>query len=334
MEKDFYISLIYKELKKEISSDEQVQLDAFYKASPDNLQLRDDIGMAWRLSQPSGKLPKVDVLADLKKVKSQLDFKKAAAPQPSAKVFSLGQKVMRIAAALLFLVVAGYFVLQFMNKPEITRFATADEVKNFQLEDGTNIWLNKNSSLELSSADFNESIRNVKMTGEAFFDVKRNENAPFVISTSSAKVTVLGTSFSVNESSSKLVEVNVTEGKVSLAPLSGSEELILVANEKGILNLDSNKLEKGSEITSNNLAWKTGKHIFRSTKLSNIILELKNNFGFDISLENKDLNECSITAVINTADGMTVLRKIAADLKMEIQEKDANTFVLLNGECY
>ena len=60
------------------------------------------------------------------------------------------------------------------------------------LADGTKVWLNANSKLVYPTS-FKKGIRQVELDGEAYFDVKHNEDNPFVVGTKSMNVTVLGT---------------------------------------------------------------------------------------------------------------------------------------------
>ena len=97
---------------------------------------------------------------------------------------------MKIAASLALLVTVAFLVYKFGFTGEQTTYATGDnETKMIALLDGTEIWLNENSTLS-QSADYNENNREVHLIGEAFFDVARNEEKPFIISTSKTRTQV------------------------------------------------------------------------------------------------------------------------------------------------
>lgn len=67
---------------------------------------------------------------------------------------------------------------------------------NIFLPDGTQVWLNSESKLEYK-VNFNDSIREVTLEGEAFFDVVKDRKRPFIVHTSDINIRVLGTAFNV-----------------------------------------------------------------------------------------------------------------------------------------
>ena len=90
--------------------------------------------------------------------------------------------------------------------------------KPVTLPDGTKVYLNRNTTLSYGK-DFNEKVRTVTLTGEAFFDVAKNPSRPFIIKTATTEIKVVGTSFNVMaylESDSVLVSVQ--SGVVEMYP--------------------------------------------------------------------------------------------------------------------
>ena len=98
------------------------------------------------------------------------------------------------------------------------------------LPDGSEVWLNTNSSLRFSEA-FEE--RRVELEGEGFFDVVRDESRPFVVATGGLETRVLGTSFNVRAYAEEEVEVSVKTGRVEVAALEETTEEVV---EKVVLN--------------------------------------------------------------------------------------------------
>jgi len=82
------------------------------------------------------------------------------------------------------------------------------------LPDGTNLWLNAGSHLRYG-IPFTRENREVELTGEAFLDVAKSENLPFLVKAGNAEVEVLGTQFNVNAwPESEQIQVALKEGKV------------------------------------------------------------------------------------------------------------------------
>ncbi len=110
------------------------------------------------------------------------------------------------------------------------------ERKSFQLPDGSTVMLNSGSTLEILDG-FNTHTREVKLNGEAFFDVTHNANVPFVIHTSSMKVKVLGTVFNIKAFPGEtLSETTLIKGSVEVTLLNKSgKKVILHPNQKIIV---------------------------------------------------------------------------------------------------
>jgi len=104
---------------------------------------------------------------------------------------------------------------------------------NLRLPDGTSVWLNSGSKLTYDK-DFGIGNRNVSLVGEAFFDVVRNPEMPFEITTPSMHVKVLGTAFNVKSyPTEKTSETTVIRGTVEIiSNQRPNEKYVLRPNEK------------------------------------------------------------------------------------------------------
>ena len=111
---------------------------------------------------------------------------------------------------------------------------------NIQLPDGSKVWLNSGSTLTYDK-QFGKEIREVVLSGEAFFDVVKNIEKPFIIHTASMDIKVLGTQFNVksyandNHSEASLIRGSI---EVSLKK-RGSEKILLKPNEKIVVMNDA-----------------------------------------------------------------------------------------------
>lgn len=330
MEKDIYINLIYKSLKGVLSLEEQKDLDAFSAESEANALLREEIELSWQLSDGPPSLPDIDVEADLQSLKKRMSGETPSAAQPVAKVRPLG-RWLSIAASLALLCLAAFSVYQWSQQSQMLSIVANDVVKHILLDDGSEIWLNKGSKIEYPK-EFDEAARMVRLTGEAYFEVEHQPSAPFTVETSEGAVRVLGTSFSIAEKTTeaKLV-VNVQTGKVRLS--GKGQSIDLEKNEQGILDIKNEQIQKLSLNTQNTIAWKTGRFVFREQSLESILAQIEESFEVSVSLENKSLYPCKISAIINNTKAKEVLSKLAEAVQMQLQATDAKTYVLLNGKC-
>ncbi|WP_200976005.1 FecR family protein [Echinicola sp. 20G] len=95
---------------------------------------------------------------------------------------------------------------------------------SFHLPDGSLVKLNANSTIEFPE-HFSDSIREVRLVGQAFFDVEHDEAVPFIVSAGELKVKVLGTSFDVSSHPDREDQkVALVNGKVEVYTLEGIRE--------------------------------------------------------------------------------------------------------------
>jgi len=104
---------------------------------------------------------------------------------------------------------------------------------NIQLPDGTQVWLNADSKLTYNE-NFLGKFREVELTGEAYFDVTKNKDHPFIIHTETMDIKVLGTAFNVRSyANEKITETSLYRGSVEVTLHNNSDKkIILKPNEK------------------------------------------------------------------------------------------------------
>lgn len=166
--------------------------------------------------------------------------------QPPPPVKRLSPKLWWAAAACLLGIGISWFVLMHPSDIKTEQPFTASlntvttkpssKVKQ-QLPDGTQVWLNGNSQLTYSTADFGKTKREVVLTGEAFFDVVKNEKIPFIIHAINVNITVKGTAFNVKAyPKQKNVETSLIRGLIEITTKQDPERKIIVKpNEKIII---------------------------------------------------------------------------------------------------
>ncbi|MDB4583546.1 FecR domain-containing protein [Draconibacterium sp.] len=174
-------------------------------------------------------------------------------------------------------------------------------LNEYILPDGSVVTLNSDSKLKFPR-QFANDIREVTITGEAFFDVKPNREKPFMINAGGTQIKVLGTSFNVCAyPDTETVEVVVKTGKVQVIQnnnevLSENREVILTPGEKGTLFYESKILEKSENTDINFIAWKTNDIIFNETPLNEVVKCLEKVYHIEIDVLGPDLEELKLTA--------------------------------------
>jgi len=335
MNEELYIALFQKKLEGKISPEEQEKLDAWLTESPENRIIGESIEQAWKLSGDYSQNVDLDLDEEFAMLDKRLDEQEV--PQQQIVKLKTGFKWWPMAAAIAALVAIGFLVNNlFVDHVDWILVQTVSNQKEkVVLPDGTNIWINQNSVLTYPEK-FKSKIRQVKLDGEAFFEVSENMEMPFSIETQSgATVQVLGTSFNVRDYKSEdLLEVQVKTGKVKFKPVKMLEDsLILEAMNKGIFDKKSNQLIKATNASPNNFAWYSSRLEFDEVSLQKCIRDIERLFGAIIEISNQEMEYCSFTSTFENKDLKIILETIAGVFGMEVEETGMNTFRLNGGNC-
>ncbi|MEN7547651.1 FecR domain-containing protein [Rapidithrix thailandica] len=155
------------------------------------------------------------------------------------------------------------------------------------LPDSSIVWLNGDSQLSFPEK-FEENERRVLLTGEAFFEVKKNPSKPFIVQTAHTEVEALGTSFNVNTTSQKQEEVALVTGKVEVRFSKGNNKvdaLQLTPNEMAKIDLENRQLSKGNFDYEDLVGWKEYILNFQNVGLEDITEKLERYYGVRIEIQ-------------------------------------------------
>lgn len=319
-----YWDIIPKYINNEASPSEKAALEAWLNENPANAQLLEDAKAAWNIS--GDKHDDVTFDANHAWVSIQNKIKKEDNVIPLNN--SSNKWIYRIAAVLILSLFSTWFFLNKNAAPEELVAQSTNERLMVTLPDGSKVWLNGNSKLTYPK-EFNSNKRSVKLEGEAFFDVVKNPDQPFIISNADFEVKVLGTSFNVL-AYKKLSDVIVTvvTGTVSFQSNTG-EGVLLTKDETGILNKNSHKLVETLNSDNNFMAWQNGKIEFDNTSLKTVCNTLKDYFGIDIVVENPNVNNCKFTGSFKNPKLKDVL--MVLENTLNVKTKVSQTNVTISG---
>lgn len=214
------------------------------------------------------------------------------------KVF-LGMNFPRMAACMsgVLVIVAGFFFLKSRATSDSVTYQTGyGESATYVLPDSTVITLNGNSKIIHREGWDNETVREVWLEGEAFFDVKHkgaSGNARFVVHTPGMDVEVLGTEFNVfNRKDRANVVLNSGRVKVSIASPKDTSTVLMMPNESLEFSRKdltvSKKIVKAEMLTS----WRNRVLVFENTPLSTVGEMIENTYGLEVIFkDNVDVTE-------------------------------------------
>ena len=144
------------------------------------------------------------------------------------------------------------------------------------LSDGTRVWLNSNSLIEV--VKLSESERRIRLRGEAYLDVAKDASRPFVVETENVVVTVLGTEFNVN-TYGKLQSVVLVNGKVQVTDRQEGTNYELIPGNRFEMDIETGDKTVRNVETENFISWINGYLKFESVPLKQVILQLQDYYG-------------------------------------------------------
>ena len=310
--------LMVKHLQQSISDREQTELD---KALIADSQLKEEfekMSAAWQASGGFGQDVAPDVNAAWNKVQQHLKVK------AEAKVVPLYRKAWAVAASIILLLGLGYIIYVQFSQPVWKEVLTANEAKEILLPDGSQIWLNHNSTL--SYPEKFALNRQIKLSGEAFFEVAKDSAHPFTIAAGGTATQVLGTSFNVRAyNTDNEIEVNVATGKVWFSAQQDSEKLVLLPGDRGRYNTVGHGIEK-LKAADNYLAWKTGELVFNHSMVPQVLNDLQRYYSIKLSIKDTSVTSVSFSGRLNRQPLSSALEILKSSLGLRIIRDSAQSY--------
>lgn len=189
-----------------------------------------------------------------------------------------------------------------------------------KLSDGTCVSLNAQSEFTYP-VHFNGNVREVTLSGEAFFEVAPS-NVPFIVRTKDMIVEVLGTSFNLNayENSDEVVTTLVT-GKLKVgAADKAAGSRVIYPNEQAVFRMSQRKIEVNTVDVNLYTAWRKGELIFYNMRLEDIMTTLTRWYSADVFYLNPSVKELRFSGSLNRYENINqILDIIASTQKVGIE---------------
>lgn len=240
--------LLSKKLSNEASPEELQELQIILLNNPDLHHQADMLGEMWMQEAKQNNIGSEaayvrHIMNNKKDFFTEENHNEVSIEEFEEKPSFLKRRKLTLLSFVAFIMIATgaiYFFTQ-KTKPEtlagkaISSVATKNGNRSkIVLPDGSQVWLNAGSSLDYNNADFNKQIREVSLNGEAYFDVVKNADKPFIIHTKKMDIKVLGTSFNVRSyNDEKIAEAALIKGSIEVTLKDRKDQKItLKPNEK------------------------------------------------------------------------------------------------------
>jgi len=223
---------------------------------------------------------------------------------------------------------AAVFISTLINPaPEYTTFATQrGETEEVNLSDGSVIALNTSTEIQVLIDDELRSVRLLR--GEALFDVARDTSRPFVVASSHAETSVLGTRFNIYESAESTV-VSVLSGVVEVASGDTQSTLVtLIAGHEFELDAATGRQDIRSFKPNAVTAWRRGFSYHENKPLSAVVADLNRYFSTEIVIGDETLNDIPVTGGFDVTDQSVAIEALSIALSLKAERGDGARIVL------
>lgn len=305
-------------LNEELEEKERLQVEQWVASSPANQKTFDEVSKIYESSalDPEKFNPDVDQAWN------------SVSDATSQSGVTKSNMIYRFAAMIALAIGFGLVAYQFQQADTLVAKTGDNETKMVELADGSVVWLNENSVFEYD-ADMASDERTVSLNGQAYFDVAKDPERPFVIVGAKTTVQVLGTSFNLI-SENNYSNLNVTSGKVAFA-LTADEDIKLVLEKGTQATFDNNKLVKNDTFNENANSWVTRDFVFRSSPLYKVAETLSEHFDVKIKID-ETIKNCLITSSFEDKELDEILETLEVIANIKSQKK-GKTIKLTGPGC-
>jgi len=279
-------TLISKYLSGKTTLREINELNAWRHMSEANETEFQELRESWELAHLESHL----VIPDKEKVWARI-MKNIGQIKP-IKMYSRNVLYRAIGKAAMVALLVGFSLPMLFQRKEINKYVTfkapVGQKAEVSLADGTIVLLNSGSALTYAT-DYSRTNRSVKLVGQAFFDVTKDEKYQFNVSVGNVKVVVHGTAFDINGySDNSRIEVALLRGRVSVLSASSGKLLAYMRpNQKAIIPLyDKEKCTLIACNAEEETLWHLGKLKIKNEELTDIIRKMERWYGVKIHLNN------------------------------------------------
>ncbi len=241
------------------------------------------------------------------------------------------QSFIRVAAMLVILFGIPILLYNIVYNPKQLLVSGEDLNRNepYRLADGSLVYLNGKSNISFSTK-FGTKNRELTLNGEAFFEVQPNKEIPFIISTNSTKVKVVGTSFNVFSDQSEQVQIAVVEGVVEFFTEEKQNLVTLNAGEQGTYSPVSRSIEKESIGDPNFIAWKTGILYFDETPIHEVFQLLNDHYSRVMVFEDTNDEKVTLTTTFRNQTLDDVLDELNFLLNINYESRNDTIYFNTN----
>lgn len=296
----------------------QQQVQQWVAASEENRTYYEEVKRIWFTGNEPGDM-EYDIELEKKRFWDRIDGE--APVTPVRKIYWL----RKIAVAAIILIAAGIAVWKLVlteRNPYKTIQTARLQRDSVVLADGSKVFLHGSSRLRYA-LNMRTAKREVWLEkGEAFFEITKEKEHPFIVHIDSAEVEVLGTSFDVRRTNT-ILSVAVATGKVEFTAIKNKVQALLTPGLTGAFVKGASAIQVTEN--SNQLAWRTGEVKFYDSPLQEVMATMEHVYEVKVNIT-PSLAKTRVTATINNLSLEKIITLLEASLDIRITKLDSITY--------
>lgn len=182
-----------------------------------------------------------------------------------------------------------------------------------RLSDGTNVYLNSASELKYP-VYFDEKERKVYLSGEAYFDVKKDLERPFYVVTEDVQICVYGTEFNVNTHHPKNVNTVLVNGEIGIKKRGRETEILMKPGELASFNRKEGTFKMSKVDVRQYIVWKDGYFAFENESLEQIMNTLSLWYDVDVFFQTETVKDLVFTGYVKRYDEIVEILNAITDV--------------------
>lgn len=253
------------------------------------------------------------------------------------RTINLWRNIQKIAASVVIIGLMGIAFWKVRENGQVEPKATwtftindSDQIKMIKMPDGTSIWLNKGARLAYNN-HFNQDFREVRLTGEAYFDVAHNPEKPFMVQTDKLTTTVLGTAFNIEAyPEESQIKIELVRGKVQVNK-GKDPKYVLAPGEMLSYDKTNDNTSVETMQVKNAGMWTKGKLAFQQVPLLDALKRLEKNYHITIIYKGGKHEEITnITGVYEQSRPEDILQTIVFAANLKVKKTNQSTYIISN----
>lgn len=178
-----------------------------------------------------------------------------------------------------------------------------------KLPDGSKIWLNAASSLKYPANLASLKERRVELSGEAYFEIAKDRNKPFIVATDKQEVKVLGTHFNVKDyADDHSTKTTLLEGSVQVTAEANPLPIVLKPGQQS--NLTAGTIKVSEVEADDEIDWKNGDFVFKAENLKSIMRKIARWYNVEVEYQENVPQDVELEGLVSRSRSITEVLKL------------------------